>query len=274
VVGEFFLTYSYGFPKTYTLVKGQADNAKFTLTGNQLKAKASFNYESRSTYFVVVQVKDSSGFVQTKTIRVNVTDVNERPTGLSLSKSRVAENQPVGTVVGTLIPRDVDQTDSFTYAFVDGEATSNHLFTIVGNELRTAATFDFEARPTYRVRVRVTDQAGSSVEAVFTIQVTNVNEAPTTIQLSDARIEEHQRAGTVVGKFTTRDPDGQSPYTYTLVSGVGDTDNAKFRIVKNELRSAAVFDFDTQSVYSIRVRVTDRAGLSYETTFVISVTRA
>lgn len=120
----------------------------------------------------------------------------------------------------------------------------------------------------------MTDQGGYSVEAVFTILVTNVNEAPTTIQLSDARIEEHQRAGTFVGKFTTRDPDGGSPYSYTLASGEGDTDNAKFRIVKNELRSTAVFDFDTQSVYTSRVRVTDRGGLSYETTFLISVTAA
>jgi ELWxxDGT repeat protein len=271
LVGEFSVTDSNGLPKTYTLVRGQGDNSKFTLTGNQLRTRSPFNYEGRSTYTVVVQVRDASGFVQTRSVRVNVTDVNERPNGLGITSVRVAENQPVGTVVGRFIPRDVDRTDSFTYAFVDGEATSNGQFTIVGGELRTAAAFDYEARKSYLVRVRMTDQGGLSVETVFTIQVTNVKEAPTAIQLSNARVKEHQRVGTVIGRFTASDPDENSRFNYTLVAGEGDTDNARFRIVNDQLRSAAIFDFEVQSSYRIRVRVTDRDGLSYETTFVISV---
>ena len=40
-----------------------------------------------------------------------------------------------------------------------------------------------------------------------------------------------------------------------LVSG--DTDNASFAIVGDELRTAAVFDFETKDTYSVRVETTD-----------------
>jgi hypothetical protein len=45
-----------------------------------------------------------------------------------------------------------------------------------------------------------------------------------------------------------------------------------FLVVGNELRTAAVLDFETKSSYSIRVRVTDSGGLSHEEVFAIQVT--
>ena len=61
-------------------------------------------------------------------------------------------------------------------------------------------------------------------------------------------------------------------FTYTLVSGTGSTDNAKFTIAGNQLKAAASFDFEKKKTYTIRVRVTDAAGLSFEKTFTINVT--
>ena len=61
-------------------------------------------------------------------------------------------------------------------------------------------------------------------------------------------------------------------FTYTLVAGTGDTDNASFTISGATLKSNAVFDFETKSSYSVRVRVTDAGGLSFEKAFTITVT--
>ena len=71
--------------------------------------------------------------------------------------------------------------------------------------------------------------------------------------------------------MTTTDPDAGDTFTYTLVAGAGDTDNASFGIVGGQLVTAAVFDFETKASYSVRVRTTDGGGLTFEKAFVITV---
>ena len=95
---------------------------------------------------------------------------------------------------------------------------------------------------------------------------------PTDLQLSNATIAENLPAGSLVGQFSTVDPNPQDSFTYTLVAGTGGSDNASFTIVGNELRTAASFDFEAKSSYSIRVRTTDQGGLWFEKVFTISIT--
>jgi hypothetical protein len=49
-------------------------------------------------------------------------------------------------------------------------------FTISGNTLKTAASFDYEAKKSYSVRIRSTDQGGLCVERMKTIDVADLNE--------------------------------------------------------------------------------------------------
>ena len=113
----------------------------------------------------------------------------KRPRALALSSTSVAESGPAETVVGTLTITDVDAGGSHTYALVAGDGdTGNGAFTIVGNELKTAGALDFETQSGYSIRVRGTDQGGLSADQVFAITVTNVNEAPTAVALSNATV--------------------------------------------------------------------------------------
>jgi hypothetical protein len=150
-------------------------------------------------------------------------------------------------------------------------STDHERFTIEGGAPKTAATFDYETKSIYKLRLRVTDEGGLSYEKTFTVYVKNVNEPPMFMTLSRTTIMENLRIGSEVGKFSSRDPDGESPYQFTLVTGDGATDNAKFRVVKDKLVTNAEFDFEEQSSYSIRVRVMDNGGASYEQVFVINV---
>ena len=71
---------------------------------------------------------------------------NRTPTDITVSTSSVTENGVVGTVVGTLSTSDPDAGNTFTYSLVTGTgSTDNASFTIVGNQLRAAAAFDFES---------------------------------------------------------------------------------------------------------------------------------
>lgn len=196
---------------------------------------------------------------------------NNAPTDITLSSYKVSENQQEGTIVGTLSATDPDAGDTFTYSLVDG-ALDNNSFTIVGNTLQTNRSFDYEAKNSYSVRINVRDKGGLTFEKVLTIAITNVNESPTDILLSSNDVFENQPPGTLVGTLSAIDPDADSTFTYSLVSGAGENDNNSFTIEGNELRTNSPFDYETKSSYSVRVRVTDQGGLSYEKPFAISVT--
>ncbi len=83
---------------------------------------------------------------------------------------------------------------------------------------------------------------------------------------------ENAAADTVIGTLSTTDPDVGNTFTYSLVSGAGDTDNASFNILGDNLRTSAVFDYEAQNAYSVRVRSADQGGLYYEEAVNITVT--
>jgi gliding motility-associated-like protein len=260
---------------TFALVSGtgSTDNASFTITGSTLNTAAVFDFETKNSYSVLVRVTDAGGLSFEKAFTISVTNVNEAPTNMSASASSVAENAASGTTVATLGATDIDAGETFTYTLVSGTGdTDNASFAITGSTLSTAAVFDFETKSSYSVRVRVTDAGGLTFEKEFTITVTNVNEAPTALALSNTSVLENAASGTTVGTLAGTDADAGDTHTYSLVSGTGSTDNASFTITGNSIRTAAVFDFENKNSYSVRVRVTDAGGLSFERAFTITIT--
>jgi len=198
---------------------------------------------------------------------------NSAPTDITLSSTSVEENQPSGTKVGTLSATDPDVGSSFTYSLVGGAGSiDNSSFSIVGNELQTNSSFDYETKNSFSVRIRVTDNGGLTFEKAFTISIIDVNEVPTDISLSPTSVAENQPSGTKVGTLSATDPDAGSSFTYSLVGGVGDTDNSSFSIAGDKLQTNSPFDYETKNSYSVRIRVTDQGGLSFEKMFTILVT--
>jgi hypothetical protein len=276
VIGNFSTTDpDMGDTFTYSLVTGagSADNAAFNIAGNQLRANASFDFETQNSFSIRVRTTDAGGLFFEKQFTITVTNVNETPTDLNLSNSSLPENAGANAVVGTLSTLDPDVGDTFTYSLVAGAGSANNgLFNITGNQLRANASFDFEAGSTYSVRLRTTDAGGLFFEKQFTITVTNVNETPTDLNLSNSSLPENAGINFVIGNFSTVDPDAGDTFTYTLVAGTGSTDNGAFNIAGNQLRASNSFDFETQNSFSIRVRTTDTGGLFFEKVFTITVT--
>jgi len=204
--------------------------------------------------------------------RIQIGFSNATPTNLTLSNNTIAENQAIGTGIGTFTSTDPDTGNTFTYSLVTGTgSTDNALFAITGNQLQSNGIFDFETKNSYSIRVRTTDQGGLSYEKQLTIGVSNVNETPTNLTLSNSTVSENQILGTVIGNFTTTDPDTGNTFTYSLVTGTGATDNSLFAITNNQLKTNSVFDYETKNSYSVRVKTTDQGGLSYEKQLTIGV---
>jgi hypothetical protein len=199
---------------------------------------------------------------------------NRPPTDILLADSSVPEDQPVGTVVGTLGASDEDAGDSHTFALVNGAGDDdNGAFAIVGDQLRTAAVFDFELKSSFTVRVRARDERGAVFQEALAITVTDVveNRAPTDVSLSPSLVDENEPVGTTVGALAATDADSGDSHTFALVSGAGDADNASFSISGAQLRTAAVFDFEAKSSYAIRVATTDAAGATFAKALTVTV---
>ena len=172
---------------TFALVAGAGDtgNSLFSISNGVLKSAAAFDFETKAARSIRVRVTDGGGLSFEKQFTVTVTDVNEAPTDITLTPAIIAENNLPGSTVGTLTAADVDAASSHTFTLVTGTGdTDNAAFNISGNQLRATASFDYETKNSYSVRVRSTDQGGMTTDAVFTISVTNVNEPPATVTLS------------------------------------------------------------------------------------------
>ena len=150
---------------------------------NPLTPTLKGNYNT-SGYAWRVQVVGSYAYVADSQGGLKIIDVsdftgnsNQAPTNLTLSTSTIAENQIIGTVVGNLTTTDPDTGNTFTYSLVTGDgATDNSLFTITNNQLKTNFVFDFEAKNSYSIRVRTTDQGELFFEKQLTIGVTDLND--------------------------------------------------------------------------------------------------
>ncbi|HEY9626485.1 MAG TPA: FG-GAP-like repeat-containing protein [Coleofasciculaceae cyanobacterium] len=270
VVGNFSSTDpTVGDTFTYSLVDGGnfPDNAAFTLTGNQLKTNAVFNFEADNSYSIKVRTTDQSGLFYEGVVTVSITNINEAPTAIALSSNTVDENA-VAAVIGTLTVTDPDVGDAYSFTLSDSrfEVVSGQL------KLKSGVSFNYEMETSLNLGVTATDVGGLSTSNSFTINVNDLveNTAPTDLSLSTATVNENVAAGTTVGTFSTTDAEGGT-FSYALASGDGSGDNGLFAIEGDQLKINASPNFEAKSSYSIRVKTTDAEGLSYEEVLTIGV---
>ncbi|MDX6481049.1 MAG: large repetitive protein, partial [Gaiellaceae bacterium] len=272
---------------TYSFVSGtgSADNGSFQITGSTLKTNEVFDFETKSSYSIRVQTNDGSGGTFQKQFTITINNVNDPPTDIQLTPSSIAENQPTGTDIGTLTSSDLDAGDTHTYVLANtgcggGPFADNSSFQIGGagnDKVQSAQSFNFETKSSYTICVRSTDNGGLSFDKQFVISVTNVNEAPTDISLSNNNIDENKPSASLVGNLSqVGDPDSGETYTFTLLtSGCSGSfpDSSSFQISSAQLQSAVSFNYEVKSSYTICVRVNDPGSpnLSFEKPLTISI---
>lgn len=259
---------------TYEFVEGEGseDNDKFEIENDQILVLEALDYETKETYSLRVRTRDNNRASYTKAFTITVNNINDAPTEIGLSGQVIAENQDAGIEIGTLSTTDQDLDDTHTYSLTQGDGSNdNDSFTIEDGILKSQTSFNYEATNELSIRIQTEDTNGGTFEQTFNITVTDVNDSPTAISLSNSNIEEGLDAGAEVGEFSSTDEDANDSFTYALVSGDGDSDNTSFEINGNKLLTKEVFDFDNKESYSIRVSTTDRESSTFESTFTISI---
>ena len=166
---------------TFNLACAGADNGAFNIQGTNLQTSATFDFETKSVYNLCLRVTDQGGLTFDKNFALTVNNLNEAPTGISLSNTTVDENQPINTVVGALTATDPDAGATFTFGLACAVAGADDAsFNILGTDLRTSASFDFETKSTYNICIRVTDQGGLSFDKNFVVTVNDLYDPTST----------------------------------------------------------------------------------------------
>lgn len=166
---------------TYELVAGagDTDNAAFSIDAatGELSVNASPDYETQSWYNIRVRTTDPGGLSYEEGFIVNVNDVNEAPTAVTLSNNTVDEKVAAGTTVGRLGTADPDAGDSFTYSLAGGTDDGN--FTIDGDRLQITTSPDHDTQATYSIAVKTTDSGGLESTETLTINVNDLSQTST-----------------------------------------------------------------------------------------------
>jgi Ca2+-binding RTX toxin-like protein len=236
------------------------------------------------------EITDGDGRFSTADVSITVTNVNDAPTDIvingnpALNTVSVPENAPTGTVVATLSTVDPDNangviSDAFSYTLQDNLGGR---FQIVGDQVQVldGALLDFEGVNTFNLDVTVSDgHAGSTLTETVAVNLTNVNEAPTNIALSNATFVETAANGFVIGTFSGLDPEGQA-----IAYSLADDANGRFSIVKNgagwqlTVAENLLIDHrlnpngDADHAYTIQVRAMDASGASSLQTLTVTAT--
>ncbi|WP_207428043.1 gliding motility-associated C-terminal domain-containing protein [Pedobacter sp. SYSU D00535] len=222
-----------------------------------------FNYENKATFNVIVTVSDGLNTSTQETVKVNVKDLPEAPTSVSLATSTVYENSAIATLAGTLSSTSDDPGATFSYQLVPGTgSTDNGKFTIVGNQIKTNEILNFEEKASYSVRVKSTTQYGFGLEKEFVISITDVNEQPTLSNIANSAICYTEAQQTVALSGITAGPE---TWQGTVVS-VSTSNNRMFKTiaVTQAVNSTAVLNYTLNQGATgsavINIQVTDNGG--------------
>ena len=184
---------------TYSLGGNEA-SFEIVRRSGQIRTKAALDFETITSYTVMVTATDPSGAADTAAVTITVTDVNEAPTFNDEAAASIDHEE--GTTV-----LDVDTTDNAAdpaeYTVSDPDTIADPVanlrwslsgadaskFSITDNNNDNATrTLAFEEAPdyespgdsgannVYEVTVKVTDSKGNTDEQDVTVKVTNMEE--------------------------------------------------------------------------------------------------
>ena len=267
---------------TVMAMDADGDNLIFTFTSGNLSDAFAINassgaitvagtldHETTPTYTLTVQVSDGTA-TATAAVTINVTNANEAPVVTAQTTAfTVAEDATNGTAVGTVAATD-PENDRLTFTITEGNTNSAFAINASSGVITVAGTLDRETTSTYTLTVRASDDESLSGTANFTVNVTDVNEAPVvTAQTTAFTVAENANNGTAVGTVAATDPENDR-LTFSITAG--NTGNAfAINASSGAITVAGTLDHETTPSYTLTVRASD-GSLSGTANFTVNVT--
>ena len=242
---------------------------------NSLLVRERLDYETRANYTLYVKCTDN-GVPKMSTVSsllVFVLDVPEAPTDVIFSSLTIPENASNGAVVTNFFVIDSDFTRT-GYSF---ELTSRGVpFRLVGNHIVVSRIpLDYEATPLITVQL-TTREVLTDLKFVktFDVAITDVNEPPSSVTLdgkTKVDVLENSPIGFILGRFVVEDEDVYDTLFNITIDGGQNEIMADFEVSGQNLVVAGQLNAWTRDRYLLRVRATDRGGLSTNNILTITV---
>ncbi|WP_343674635.1 gliding motility-associated C-terminal domain-containing protein, partial [Chitinophaga sp.] len=225
-----------------------------------VKDETALNASINTTVPLTITVSDGINVSSAATVAITVIYVPLPPTDINLDNQIIVENTPAQTLVGHLSAVTAEPNPVYTYTLVAGTgSTDNASFTISGNQLLTNAVLDYDVKNLYTVRIRATLANGLYTEKAFTIQLGQVNQAPTLDPVANQEVCDVTTAQTVQTTGASAVETGQT-LSYTVRA-----DQAFFTSL--EVNNNGLITYHLQPNVSgtvhITVTVKDNGGTAY-----------
>ncbi|MEZ4808782.1 MAG: BspA family leucine-rich repeat surface protein [Allomuricauda sp.] len=240
---------------TFSIKTDSSNLFEITTAGAlSLASGKTLDFAIAHSHSIVVSVSDGTAS-DNATITINVTevdpDVDNHAPVIAAQTFGVSEDITDADLIGTVIATDIDE-DTLSIFLGEGESDLFRVFSTGELRLKDGAVLDFETTQQYVITVSVSD-GNDIAQANITINVTDVNEAPTfdstTLSYEVEENSQEPAVGTVVANDSENDD-----LTFTLT----DDANELFAITEGgALSLAAPLNYEFQQAYSLTVEVTD-----------------
>jgi VCBS repeat-containing protein len=218
---------------TYALVSGDGDgdNGLFNISGDQLRANGSFDYEARSDYSVRVRATDAGGSSVEALVAITVTNVNEAPVEAYSIWVSSPEDDPYGFSIDLRSGASDPEGDALSVTgltlvsgdprgvAVSADGTTLSVTPTAYNHLKAGQTEDI------RYAYIVSDGNGGTLARTGHFAIVGANDAPVAVNDTLSVTED---AGPVSGNLLANDvdPDGDAlsvvaAYVQTISSPYG-----------------------------------------------------
>ena len=131
--------------------------------------------ETKSAYNITLEATDVGDLTYDEDFTINVNNVNEIPTDITLTSTNVDQNVD-GAVIGVLggVDPDAADTATLTYSVTGADAD---MFVVAGTTLSFASghAADMETKSAYNITLKATDVGGLTYDEDFTINVNNLS---------------------------------------------------------------------------------------------------
>ena len=243
---------------------------------------SALDYEITPVFSLLVKASDGA-LSDSATVSVNLTDVDEDSTSTNKAPTieaatfSLAENSPIGTVVGTIEASDADG-DTLSYTILSGNTGQAFGLDAITGVLSVvdSSALDYEITAVFSLLVKASDGALSD-SATVTVNLTDVDEDSTstnkapTIEAATFSLAENSPIGTVVGTIEASDPDGDT-LSYTILSGnTGQTFGLDNTIGQLTVANSNALDYEVTPVFNLLIKASDGV-LSDSVTFTVNLT--
>ncbi|NXD33413.1 CDHR3 protein, partial [Copsychus sechellarum] len=249
-----------------------------------------FDYEKDPHwYFLNITVADPDGLNSTKTVNVNIININDESPYFTTKQRiyRIPEEQSPGAIVANITAKDPDDEDSPSKLFYSIQSPDKYFSINPGTGvLQVTRRIDRDALPlrlhpniSLAVRVEDSPSSGRGSEMEITIIIDDVNDNPPECNPSAFRKEANEN--TTPGTFLVdlrnycKDIDvdpSNNQFSFTGLSGFGSDNFALESTVSGRLVMTGTIDLENPSnpgveVYTLTVRVQDIAHPNYSSKY-------